>query len=98
MDIEATSNSVACQFALKENRREGDKALQRNKFVFDKRKSIFSHCKKQGHAQDTCFQLHGVPDWYKSMTDRRQKGREFAASVETNTDKLQQALPQNATI
>ncbi|KAL2227763.1 UNVERIFIED_CONTAM: Retrovirus-related Pol polyprotein from transposon RE2 [Sesamum indicum] len=95
--IEATSNNLACQFALKENRREGDKALQRKKFMLDKRKSVCSHCKKQGHTQETCFQLHGVPDWYKSMTDGRQKGRTFAANVDVDTDKLQQTLPQNAT-
>ncbi|KAL0315884.1 UNVERIFIED_CONTAM: hypothetical protein Sradi_5466600, partial [Sesamum radiatum] len=43
---------------------------------------ICSHCRKPGHAQDTCFQLHGVPDWYKAQTDKKKNARHFAANVD----------------
>ncbi|KAL0379085.1 UNVERIFIED_CONTAM: hypothetical protein Sradi_3214000 [Sesamum radiatum] len=40
---------------------------------------------------DTCFKLHGIPDWYKDLTDQRRKptvGRAYAASeLQTPVDK-----------
>ncbi|KAL2228641.1 UNVERIFIED_CONTAM: Retrovirus-related Pol polyprotein from transposon RE2 [Sesamum indicum] len=95
-NLEVTSNNVAYQLALKENRREGDKGMQKRKFVFDKKKLFCSHCKKQGHTQENCFLLHGTPDWYKSLTERKQKGKMFAGNVDANAESLQHSPKQDA--
>lgn len=40
-----------------------------------KQYQIYEHCKAQGHLKDTCFKLHGYPDWYvellKTKKDRK---------------------------
>lgn len=30
----------------------------------DKATLVYSHCRKQGHDISTCFEVHGVPEWY----------------------------------
>ena len=30
-----------------------------------------THCNGSGHVRDNCFKLHGFPDWYKEMKDRK---------------------------
>ncbi|KAL2252518.1 UNVERIFIED_CONTAM: hypothetical protein Sindi_0046500, partial [Sesamum indicum] len=43
------------------------------------------HMQKLGHTKDSCLKLHGVPDWYKDITEQRKKsrrrGRSFTALV-----------------
>ncbi|KAL2229041.1 UNVERIFIED_CONTAM: Retrovirus-related Pol polyprotein from transposon RE1 [Sesamum indicum] len=57
----------------------------KKKQVFDKRHIICEHCQKSGHTKDSCFKLHGVPDWYREMGEQRKKsggrGRSFTALV-----------------
>ncbi|KAL0440426.1 UNVERIFIED_CONTAM: hypothetical protein Slati_2525600 [Sesamum latifolium] len=44
-------------------------------------------CGKSVHSKDTCFKIHGVPDWYKDLIDQRKKiggrgrGRGFATVI-----------------
>ncbi|KAL0364197.1 UNVERIFIED_CONTAM: Retrovirus-related Pol polyprotein from transposon RE2 [Sesamum angustifolium] len=47
------------------------------------------HCAKSGHTKDTCFKIHGTPDWYKDLVEQKRKdgngsgsGRNFAANTE----------------
>ncbi|KAL0309706.1 UNVERIFIED_CONTAM: Retrovirus-related Pol polyprotein from transposon TNT 1-94 [Sesamum radiatum] len=40
----------------------------------------------RGHARDNCFQLHGVPEWYKMLADKKKKGRSFAANIENKEE------------
>ncbi|KAL2237900.1 UNVERIFIED_CONTAM: Retrovirus-related Pol polyprotein from transposon RE2 [Sesamum indicum] len=68
--IDMNSSNVAYQLNLKGNKREDDRYAQKKKFIANKRSLMCSHCHKPGHGQETCFQLHGVPDWYKSLNDR----------------------------
>ncbi|KAL2232744.1 UNVERIFIED_CONTAM: hypothetical protein Sindi_1454400 [Sesamum indicum] len=57
----------------------------KKKLITDKRHVVCEHCQKTGHMKDSCFKLHGVPDWYKDMTDQRKKvagrGRGYSAMV-----------------
>ncbi|KAL0438756.1 UNVERIFIED_CONTAM: Retrovirus-related Pol polyprotein from transposon RE2 [Sesamum latifolium] len=86
VNLADTTNNAAYQFTLKNDRREGaDRPMQRRKPFMDKRNVICSNCHKSGHQKDTCFQLHGVPDWYKNLSDKKKKGggnNNFVATVE----------------
>ncbi|KAL2253435.1 UNVERIFIED_CONTAM: Retrovirus-related Pol polyprotein from transposon RE1 [Sesamum indicum] len=57
----------------------------KKKAFVDKRHVFCEHCQRTGHSKDTCFKLHGVPDWYKEMNDSRRKtggrGRGFVAAA-----------------
>ncbi|KAK4394242.1 hypothetical protein Sango_1895000 [Sesamum angolense] len=51
----------------------GPKNFLRRKGGIDKRNLVCSNCNRQGHNKDTCFKLHGVPDWYKDLNDQIRK-------------------------
>ncbi|KAL2237381.1 UNVERIFIED_CONTAM: hypothetical protein Sindi_0929800, partial [Sesamum indicum] len=87
--IDMNSSNMAYQFTSKGSKKEDDGYAQKKKFVVDKRNLMCSHCHKSGHGQETCFQLHGVLDWYKSLNDRKKKGCSFAASVDVKSDDVQ---------
>ncbi|KAL0456197.1 UNVERIFIED_CONTAM: hypothetical protein Slati_0958900 [Sesamum latifolium] len=40
----------------------------------DKRSLFCNHCQRSGHVKETCFKLHGTPEWYKNLNDKRKKG------------------------
>ncbi|KAL2236391.1 UNVERIFIED_CONTAM: Retrovirus-related Pol polyprotein from transposon RE1 [Sesamum indicum] len=48
----------------------------------DKRHLFCEHCNRNGHSKESCFKLHGFPDWYKELRDQRKKqssnGRAYA--------------------
>ncbi|KAL2243673.1 UNVERIFIED_CONTAM: Retrovirus-related Pol polyprotein from transposon RE2 [Sesamum indicum] len=73
------TNNSAYQVTLRENRREGiHKQMQKWKPFVDKRSMVCTHCHKTGHLRDTCFQLHGTPEWFKTLNDKkRQPGGNF---------------------
>lgn len=31
------------------------------------------HCGVDGHMKDTCFKLHGYPDWYNDLKNKKSK-------------------------
>ncbi|KAL0320346.1 UNVERIFIED_CONTAM: Retrovirus-related Pol polyprotein from transposon RE1 [Sesamum radiatum] len=74
---------------------------QRNNFrrrgPMDKKNMVCEHCHRTGHNKDTCFKLHGVPDWYKDLHDQKRKpvfGRAYAANeLQTSVD--QSTAPGN---
>ncbi|KAL0374744.1 UNVERIFIED_CONTAM: putative mitochondrial protein [Sesamum radiatum] len=86
VDMAESSSHMACQLAFKENRKEGaDKIIHKKKPYVDKKNLFCTHCRKTGHAQDTCFQLHGVPEWFKSLSHKKRRGdtsRPFAANID----------------
>ncbi|KAL0319675.1 UNVERIFIED_CONTAM: hypothetical protein Sradi_5229000 [Sesamum radiatum] len=51
----------------------GFKNNLRRKDLVDKRTLKCEHCHKTGHSKDTCFRLHGVPDWYKELNDQHKR-------------------------
>ncbi|KAF7807042.1 uncharacterized protein G2W53_039203 [Senna tora] len=49
------------------------------------------HCKVNGHTKETCFKLHGYPDWWKELKEKKAGKKNVAANVKDsgNTDKSQ---------
>ncbi|XP_011069429.1 uncharacterized protein LOC105155256, partial [Sesamum indicum] len=39
----------------------------------DKRGLHCSNCNRTGHTRDTCFKLHGTPDWYKELVEKKKR-------------------------
>ncbi|KAL0410029.1 UNVERIFIED_CONTAM: Retrovirus-related Pol polyprotein from transposon RE2 [Sesamum latifolium] len=39
----------------------------------DKRGQYCNHCDRPGHTRETCFKLHGTPDWYKDLIEKKKK-------------------------
>ncbi|KAL0300228.1 UNVERIFIED_CONTAM: hypothetical protein Sangu_3132800 [Sesamum angustifolium] len=88
-DLEANSSHLAYQLALNKNRKPGgNKFVQQKKLFIDKKNLVCTNCHKKGHARDTCFRLHGVPDWYKSLGDKNKKGKAFTATVDVHNEEL----------
>ncbi|KAL0347878.1 UNVERIFIED_CONTAM: Retrovirus-related Pol polyprotein from transposon RE1 [Sesamum calycinum] len=45
----------------------------RGKITTDKRSQVCGNCGRTGHTKDTCFKLHGVPDWYRELKDQKRR-------------------------
>ncbi|KAL0349326.1 UNVERIFIED_CONTAM: Retrovirus-related Pol polyprotein from transposon RE2 [Sesamum angustifolium] len=39
----------------------------------NKRPQYCVHCDRAGHSKETCFKIHGTPDWYKELQDKRRR-------------------------
>ncbi|KAL0339458.1 UNVERIFIED_CONTAM: Retrovirus-related Pol polyprotein from transposon RE1 [Sesamum angustifolium] len=69
-----TNNGVVYQLQHRDSRK-------------DKRAMFCEHCRKSGHLKETCFKLHGTPEWYRDLTEKKtkrsRKGRGFVAAIET---------------
>ncbi|KAK4381522.1 Retrovirus-related Pol polyprotein from transposon RE1 [Sesamum angolense] len=52
--------------------RIGYKTFVKKKNV-DKRFLTCTCCGKSGHTKESCFKVHGVPDWYKDLIDKKRK-------------------------
>ncbi|KAL2242369.1 UNVERIFIED_CONTAM: Retrovirus-related Pol polyprotein from transposon RE1 [Sesamum indicum] len=87
MNLVDNANNTAYQVALRDSggpRRQ----VQRRRTVFekDKRGLLCSHCHKQGHLKETCFQIHGAPEWYKALNERKKQpggAYNFAGNLDT---------------
>ncbi|KAL2241352.1 UNVERIFIED_CONTAM: Retrovirus-related Pol polyprotein from transposon RE1 [Sesamum indicum] len=85
----ATPQHMAYQLITKDGRRNGGDRFQNKRRPYvDKRNLICTHCNRTGHAVDTCFQIHGVPEWYKTLGDKNgdkkkkvMSGKTFAAAA-----------------
>ncbi|KAL2230489.1 UNVERIFIED_CONTAM: hypothetical protein Sindi_1643300 [Sesamum indicum] len=81
----ATPQHMACQLVSKDSRRDGgDRFKNKRRPYVDKRNLTCTHCHRTEHAMDMdmCFQIHSVPDWYKTLGDKKKKvvsGKTFAA-------------------
>ncbi|KAL2243773.1 UNVERIFIED_CONTAM: Retrovirus-related Pol polyprotein from transposon TNT 1-94 [Sesamum indicum] len=92
--MEMNTNNVAYQLFSKGSKRDDGKYAQRQRITAAERRTVVcSHCRKPGHGQDTCFQLHGIPDWYKSLNEKKKKGRAFTANIDVKDE----GVPDNAT-
>ncbi|KAL0409200.1 UNVERIFIED_CONTAM: Retrovirus-related Pol polyprotein from transposon RE1 [Sesamum radiatum] len=95
-DLGGNLNQVACQLTLK-SKKEDESFLQKKKPFVDKKNVVCTHCRKTGHSHETCFQLHDIPEWYKSLNDRKKKGKNFVAIVEGKIDSQMAEPRQNVT-
>ncbi|KAL0361000.1 UNVERIFIED_CONTAM: Retrovirus-related Pol polyprotein from transposon TNT 1-94 [Sesamum radiatum] len=51
----------------------GARPYQRKKPYVDKKNLHCDNCNKLGHSRDTCFRIHGFPDWFKDLPEQRKK-------------------------
>ncbi|KAL0353610.1 UNVERIFIED_CONTAM: hypothetical protein Sangu_0942300 [Sesamum angustifolium] len=51
----------------------GGNKFDKRKFTTDKRPQYCVHCDRAGHSKETCFKIHGTPDWYKELQDKRRR-------------------------
>ncbi|KAL0391906.1 UNVERIFIED_CONTAM: Retrovirus-related Pol polyprotein from transposon RE1 [Sesamum radiatum] len=64
----------------------------RKRDIMDKKSQFCSHCDKSGHTRETCFKLHGYPEWYKTMQEQKKRdGRNFNAHM--TQDKVIETKP-----
>ncbi|KAL0400033.1 UNVERIFIED_CONTAM: hypothetical protein Sradi_2346600 [Sesamum radiatum] len=54
------------------------------KKVVDKKLLTCASCGRTGHTRETCFKIHGVPNWYKELNEKKKKangdGRAYMAT------------------
>ncbi|KAL0456881.1 UNVERIFIED_CONTAM: Retrovirus-related Pol polyprotein from transposon RE1 [Sesamum latifolium] len=50
-----------------------DNTTFKGKGFIDKRTQTCLHCGRPGHTKETCFKLHGVPDWYRNLKDQKRR-------------------------
>ncbi|KAL2239042.1 UNVERIFIED_CONTAM: Retrovirus-related Pol polyprotein from transposon RE2 [Sesamum indicum] len=83
-EVGALPQQMAYQFTSKDGRNSGDRFQNKKRTYVDRRTLSCTHCHKTGHTSDTCFQIYGVPDWYKVLNEKKKKGlgvKPFAAAV-----------------
>ncbi|KAL0297668.1 UNVERIFIED_CONTAM: hypothetical protein Sradi_6818900 [Sesamum radiatum] len=51
----------------------GGNKFDKRKFTTDKRHQYCVHYDRAGHNKETCFKIHGTPDWYKELQDKRRR-------------------------
>ncbi|KAL0385511.1 UNVERIFIED_CONTAM: Copia protein [Sesamum radiatum] len=82
---------AALHTGVHDRRKEGNNF--RRKGTVDKRGLKCEHCNRLGHDKSTCFKLHGVPDWYKELSDQKKKsivGTKAVFNVQGTKHKIQQ--------
>ncbi|KAL0462231.1 UNVERIFIED_CONTAM: hypothetical protein Slati_0110700 [Sesamum latifolium] len=67
------------------------KTTEKRKEPQNKRQQFCNQCNRSGHTRESCFKLHGYPDWYKTLMEQRQRnggpsGRAFVISEEGETN------------
>ncbi|KAL0283166.1 UNVERIFIED_CONTAM: hypothetical protein Sangu_2906200 [Sesamum angustifolium] len=90
VDLIDSSSQIMYQLTLKEKRREGpNKYMHKKKIFIGKRNLICTNCRKPRHSHDTYFQLHGVPDFYRSLNEKKKKGtnnKHFVVNVDDKNE------------
>ncbi|KAL0393131.1 UNVERIFIED_CONTAM: hypothetical protein Sradi_2535900 [Sesamum radiatum] len=71
--LQARWNDYKNNYGTKGGLQNTYRGNHRGKGVIDKRAQICSNCGRSGHTKETCFKLHGVPDWYKTLKDQKRK-------------------------
>ncbi|KAL0387398.1 UNVERIFIED_CONTAM: Retrovirus-related Pol polyprotein from transposon RE1 [Sesamum radiatum] len=87
LELEARLRKLQVQVHLPDTNNGVVYQLQHRDSRKDKRAMFCEHCRKSGHLKETCFKLHGTPEWYRDLTEKKRKGagrgREFVAAIET---------------
>ncbi|KAK4402749.1 Retrovirus-related Pol polyprotein from transposon RE1 [Sesamum angolense] len=91
-ELAENTNHIAYQLVMKENMRDhAEKPVFKRRQYVDKKSLTCVHCHKTGHTKDSCFKLHGVPEWYTSLTDQKKKGAGGGKGFVANVDVKQQS-------
>ncbi|KAL0395627.1 UNVERIFIED_CONTAM: hypothetical protein Scaly_0011100 [Sesamum calycinum] len=70
LNIEDITNNAAIMVRNTAFRKAvGAKSYQKKKTYVDKKNLHCDNCNRLGHSRDTCFKLHGFPDWFKDLTE-----------------------------
>ncbi|KAL0458886.1 UNVERIFIED_CONTAM: hypothetical protein Slati_0515800 [Sesamum latifolium] len=96
VEMDEVTSHMACQLSLKDNKKDWGKPVYKKKPFQDKRNMFCSNCRRPGHTQDTCFQLHGVPDWYKALTDKKKGTKHFVSNVDEQQQSAVGSAPATA--
>ncbi|KAL0376361.1 UNVERIFIED_CONTAM: hypothetical protein Scaly_0753700 [Sesamum calycinum] len=70
----------------------GPKNHLKKKGPTDKRNLVCGHCNKPGHSKETCFKIHGVPDWYRDLNDQRKKNGGSGRAYTVNDSEQQSSV------
>ncbi|KAL0325488.1 UNVERIFIED_CONTAM: hypothetical protein Sradi_5118100 [Sesamum radiatum] len=74
--------------------------FKKRNFV-DKKNLRCDNCNRSGHDRSTCFKIHGIPDWYKDLTEQRKKdgtgGRVFNVQTSDNRAETEAHSTSDAT-
>ncbi|KAL0307507.1 UNVERIFIED_CONTAM: hypothetical protein Scaly_2561500 [Sesamum calycinum] len=74
INIQNINNNAAMTVRGTNFKREtGEKVFQQKKQYTDKKNFYCTHCTRTGHSKESCFKLHGYPDWFKDLTDKRKR-------------------------
>ncbi|KAL0379327.1 UNVERIFIED_CONTAM: Retrovirus-related Pol polyprotein from transposon RE2 [Sesamum radiatum] len=68
----------------------------KHKAIMDKRSMFCDFCKKAGHLKENSFRLHGIPDWYKELTEKKRKGVDRGRGMIAAVDVAPQSLVSHA--
>ncbi|KAK4392659.1 hypothetical protein Sango_2043700 [Sesamum angolense] len=71
---EVTNSIQNVAMQARENRRNTNFAprfTQRKKIQAEKQNMFREECGKTGHLKSTCFEIHGFPEWYKALVEKK---------------------------
>ncbi|KAF7830598.1 uncharacterized protein G2W53_012931 [Senna tora] len=60
-----------------------------------KKDKYCTHCNVNGHTKETCFKLHGYPDWFKELKEKRAGKKVVAANVKDSGNTEASAAQNN---
>ncbi|KAL0310336.1 UNVERIFIED_CONTAM: Retrovirus-related Pol polyprotein from transposon RE2 [Sesamum calycinum] len=88
MEIADTEEHTAMHVQARIRKDISFRGDQKRRNFVDKRQLYCEHCAKSGHIKDTCFKIHGTPDWYTDLVEQKRKdvngtgsSRNFAANT-----------------
>ncbi|KAK4386695.1 Retrovirus-related Pol polyprotein from transposon RE1 [Sesamum angolense] len=87
-----TGDNVAMQARSYDGKGPGPKNYLKKKGPTDKRNLVCGHCNKPGHSKETCFKIHGVPDWYRDLNDQRKKNGGSGRAYTVNDSEQQSSV------
>ncbi|KAL0373882.1 UNVERIFIED_CONTAM: Retrovirus-related Pol polyprotein from transposon RE1 [Sesamum radiatum] len=64
----------------------GTRGQWKRRTAQEKKGQLCTHCGKTGHFKESCFEIHGYPEWYKTLVDQRKKGGIGANKALNSTD------------
>ncbi|KAL0291224.1 UNVERIFIED_CONTAM: hypothetical protein Sangu_2540700 [Sesamum angustifolium] len=87
-----TGDNVAMQARSCDGKGPGPKNYLKKKGPTDKRNLVCGHYNKPGHSKETCFKIHGVPDWYRDLNDQRKKNGGSGRAYTINDSEQQSSV------